>query len=151
MESSAAPQLRGGEEIASRISELAKAGIWEPNDLLGFKTEALAAFLPWEHAKALVKPTVTEEEWTKDTKPLTREAVIEQMRGYMEFAWGKAKDERGISASRSVEKLREWAWLLGDDDLVTAIEEAPYGWYGVDTLRVICERLDFPIPEEHRR
>jgi hypothetical protein len=60
----------------------------------------------------------------------------------MAFAWGKARDHRGISASRSVEKMRTWVWLLDDPEIT-----ANYQNYGAPILRAICERYGFPIPD----
>lgn len=64
---------------------------------------------------------------------------------YLEFAIGKALDHRGLSAGRSVEKLREVAWVLGRDDVVKAMDEAGYAYYGVPKLQAFARVMDFPF------
>lgn len=75
-------------------------------------------------------------------------AIKAAMGKYMEFAWDKVADQRGISASRSIEKMQEWAWLLGDDEVVAWCNDlALYPQYGAPILGRICEKYGFPIPE----
>jgi hypothetical protein len=71
------------------------------------------------------------------------------MRDYMEFAWGKADDHRGLSAMRSVEKFKAWVWLLGNDKLVEFCEDDDhYAYYGAPVLQRICQEYSFPIPDD---
>lgn len=116
-------------------------------DVLGFRSEALLEFMDYEHAKGLLKKDVSRAEWNEDVSPLTREQLIKTMREYMVFAWEKALDERGISASRSVDKMGEWLWILGDREILAKFEAADYAMYGKPKLRVISEAYGFPIPE----
>lgn len=132
--------MRTFEEIAARCSK--------PTSLLGFDADALLGFLPFEYAKSLLKPETDGAAWDAQLPPLTRDAVLAEMRSYMEFAWGKVDDHRGISASRSVEKMEAWLWLLGEDDLLREVEAAGYAQYGAPKLKLICERLSFPIPDD---
>ena len=70
---------------------------------------------------------------------------------YMEFAFDKAHDERGISANRSINHMIAWSWLSGDDELNQAIEheyETNYHSYSLEILRMICEKLGID-PKEH--
>jgi len=125
--------MKTQEEIVERLKE--------PGDMFGFGPGVLIGYLEYEHAKPYLKEGVTTEEWKPDT--LTREAVLETMRDYMEFAWGKAQNHRGLSASRSVIKFEAWVWLLGDSPI-----EAEYAQYGCPTLAAICARYDFPVPQD---
>jgi hypothetical protein len=52
-----------------------------------------------------------------------------------------------ISASRSVEKLTEFAWLLGRDDVVAAMDEAGYAQYGVPKLFAFAKGFEVEPPE----
>lgn len=80
--------------------------------------------------------------------PLTEEAVIEEMRGYMEFALGKAYNERGISASRSVWKYVQWLWVLEDKELLAFAEDDDnYPMYGMPVLQRICDKYGFKEAE----
>ena len=58
-----------------------------------------------------------------------------KMKEYMEFAWEKANEFRGLSAMRSMHHYTAWTWLLGDDfgNLLQ------YDYYGKDNLIRICE------------
>lgn len=111
-------------------------------DLLGFKAEVLVSFLTFDQAKPLLKPDTNPENWT-EVSPLTEDEVLRQMRNYMIFAWQKAIDHRGISASRSVEKIGEWLWLLEEESVIVGV---PYPQYGVPLLLKVCEAFEFQIP-----
>ena len=65
---------------------------------------------------------------------------------YLDFAIGKIRNHRGISASRSVDKLTEYAWLLGRDDVVTAMEAADYPQYGAPKVKAFAEGMGWEWP-----
>lgn len=119
------------------------------DDFLGFKMEAVAPFLDYEHAQkaGFLREGVTKAEWDETQEPDTDDQVLETMRAYMEFAWGKVRDHRGISAGRSIEKMEAWLWLLGKDELREEFLAAEYPMYGAPQLEVICKAMDFPIPD----
>lgn len=76
--------------------------------------------------------------------PLTEETIIEEMRSYMGFALGKARNERGISASRSVWKYVQWLWVLEDEELLAFAEDDDnYPMYGMPVLQKICDKYGF--------
>lgn len=97
-------------------------------------------FLTFEQAKStgLLDDKVTKEEW-KEPDELTEEHVKRLMIDYMDFAWGKANNCRGLSAARSMDHYHNWLWLLGEDDFAESILE--YEHYGKPQLRRICEYL----------
>jgi len=65
------------------------------------------------------------------------------------FGWGKVRNHRGLSADRTILKMKAWLWLLGDDELEAfAADYANYPQYGAPILKAICEKYDFPIPED---
>lgn len=131
--------VRSDAEILARYEAI------KGEDFLGFRAEALLPALSAEAAQGsgLFKEGVDWSDW----KPVTHEEVAEQLRSYMEFAWGKVRDHRGISAGRSIEKITEWAWLLGRDDVMAAMDGADYAQYGAPKLAAACRLLDLPIPE----
>lgn len=145
--------MRTQDEIADRARE-------QSAKFFDFWAEVLLCFLDYDHAKPLIKPEFTREQWDamdnsvggdapRHPRVLTEFDIPEQMAGYMRFAWGKVSDHRGISAGRSVEKLAALAWLLGDDDVVAFAEDsANYPQYGAPILRHICERYGLPIPDD---
>lgn len=119
-------------------------------DMFGFVAEVLFPYLTFDQAKKYLKPEATAEGWG-DVEPLTEEHVVGEMRDYMVFAWEKAADHRGLSASRSIEKMRAWLWLLGDEELRDfADDNSNYAQYGAPTLKAISEKYGFDIPDEPR-
>ena len=127
--------MRTEEEIAQHIAAT------RAEDVLGFYGEALLEFLSFDKARPFLKTEATVENWGA-TPPLTRDAVIARMREYMAFAWEKVRNHRGISANRSVDKMRGWVWLLGDDPIT-----ASYPQYGAPILYSICDLYGFPVPD----
>ena len=144
--------MRTQEEIVERCR--AKSA-----EFLSFEPEVLLDYLDYAHAKEFLEPEVTEEQWAgldhgaggnapSHKRILVESDIPEQMAGYMSFAWGKVEDHRGISAGRSIEKLKALAWLLGDDETVTFAEDSSnYPQYGAPILKCLCQRYDLPIPE----
>lgn len=127
--------MRTQDEIVARMDGL-------KDDLLGFKSEVLLDWLDFEHAKPWLVDGATEAQWAeahKDTGSLEDEA-----KSYLAFAYGKAVGHRGISAGRSIDKMTEFMWLMGRDDVVAAIEAAPYPNYGMPKLVVISDMLGWP-------
>lgn len=114
---------RTGEEILERIENL--------DDPFGFKLSTLLPYLSFEHAQPFLKEDVTEDDWPEAHDDPVREAY-----GYLDFAWDKADNERGISASRSVDRLEEWLWLSGMDEELEEFQAAPYEPYGKPKLKV---------------
>lgn len=111
-----------------------------------FDVDALTEFLTFDQARPLFKDEALRTGWKSE--PITREAVLAKMRDYMEFAWDKVENHRGLSASRSIEKMEAWIWLLGDDDAARLVAATYYTNYGAPKLACICERYGFPIPDD---
>lgn len=112
-------------------------------DYFGFSLDVLVPYLPIEMAREFLKPDVSE--WEQLT--LNRTVIINEMTEYMEFAWEKALDERGLSANRSIIKMQAWLWLLGDTELLAFAEnDRNYPMYGKPILRRICEVYELPVP-----
>jgi hypothetical protein len=132
------PTLRSQEEIVARIQQTSG------EDWLGFKREVLASCLDFEHAKPYLVEGTTAEEWTYTPDV---DVVLIRAKEYFTFAIGKALDHRGISASRSIDKLTEYAWLLGRDDVVSAMDEADYPQYGVPKLKAFGEGFGLWVAE----
>jgi hypothetical protein len=120
--------MRTDAEIVAHIREITD------RDWLGTITADLAMYLPFEEARQFLSIGV-DAGWTQlDRSPDT---VKKQMLDYMDFAWGKANDCRGISAGRSLNHMAAWLWMLGEDQVATALES--YMYYGKPQLRAICE------------
>ena len=115
----------------------------DENDSLGMTFSDYIDFLPFEEAKKYFT-----DKYIKDVKSgkevytqkeYSEEAIIEEMRDYLEFAWDKANACRGLSAGRSLQHYRNWFYALGSefDDFATAI--AKYEYYGKPWLWLITE------------
>ncbi len=119
---------------------------------MGFETGDLIMYLDYDNVQQFMKPKfatdVPREEWENDrTDPSAHEEILAAMKNYMEFAWGKAENCRGISASRSISHFKAWLWILEDDEtLAFAEDEGNYASYGVPILTRICEKYQIKIP-----
>ena len=66
---------------------------------------------------------------------------------YMVFAWRKARDERGLSAGRSITKLAAWMKILNRPDVAKILnDDNLYAEYGKPALRKACEMLGINCP-----
>jgi len=115
--------MKTADQIKARIREV------EQNDWLGTQVSDLLVHLPFDEARAWLKPEATREEWDA----LEPKDPLDCIREYLDFAWGKANDCRGISAGRSLDHLKAWLWLAGFDDLVEQHFET-YSHYGKKQL-----------------
>lgn len=132
--------MRTQDEIVARI-EAVKA-----DDIFGAQTSDLLVYLDFERARPYLKETATADAWADAMTELTDERVRAEMAEYMPFAWSKVEDHRGLSASRNIEHMRAFLWLL-DDGTLEKMEAAPYENYGAPQLRLVCETYRLPMPE----
>jgi len=122
-------------------------------DMFGSIAGILVPFLPFDLARPFLEAGSTKEEWERDgvPYPLVREFILEQLKDYMDFAWEKAEDHRGLSALRSHEKMKAWLWLLEDEETLRfAATDKNYNPYGAPILAAISKKYGFPIPEGKR-
>lgn len=130
--------IRTQEEIVTRVWSLRA----NREDIFGHREEVLVAALDLDHVReviALRRPG----EWIQrlDHDTFARE--------YLRFAVEKILDHRGNSASRSVDKLSELAWLLGRDAVVTAMDHVRYPMYGAPKIRAFADGFGWPFLDEH--
>ncbi len=130
--------MRTQEEIVEQVK---KKSLAQPS-LLHFEVDALISCLTFENAKPWLKENVTEEDW--ECEEDVRATAVDHLR----FAWDKASGHRGISASRSVDKLTAYCWVLGLE--TSLIADAPYAQYGCPQLKVIAELLGEPLPTDKK-
>lgn len=139
-------QLKTQEQIAEKLKECFKDPV-----MFDFRPEVLLQHLDWSSAKEhytedYVKDVDSgEKKWecVTDVKEVAQDFL-----DYMNFAWGKALDQRGLSASRSVSKLGVWLWLLSREDLEEMISSDDlYNPYGAPALIAVCNELGIKVPE----
>jgi hypothetical protein len=133
------PRRRSEAEVVMRLRQ-------NHDDFLGFKREVLADHLSVEALREFATKDSDLSDWRP--RSLDLEPVMTELGDYMEFAWGKVADHRGISANRSVDKVGEYVWLLGLDDLLAEMEAADYPQYGAPKLAVVCQALMLVIPDD---
>jgi hypothetical protein len=129
---------RTQEEILARIEAI------DDEDFFGFRREVLIAVLDYEHARQFLKEGTTPEEWAEEQVTDVEAAAF----GYYGFALGKIRDHRGISANRSVDKLAEYAWLLGRDDVAAAMDAAEFPQYGAPKVAAFAKGFGLDWPTE---
>lgn len=136
---------RNQDEIVARIEAI------RDEDVFGFAIDVLVGYLDFDHARPFLKQGCTRKTWEGfDKPPPPREAALD----YLPFGWEKANNNRGISANRTITKMVEWFWLMGDDEFAEALGAAmsgggsdlvngEYQFYGKPQLVAISERLSF--------
>lgn len=128
--------LRTQEEIIERIKWLTEEQF---RDFFGAARGDLVEFLTFENAKPFLRPDVTEESWNEIRKDATLENIKLAVADYMPFAWEKANNCRGISAQRSIDHMKAWLWLTGDDKALDDLEAVQYEHYGKEKLIFVAE------------
>lgn len=124
--------MRSQEDILNRFNAIRRSG----KDIFGFRQEALLEAMILETAKR------TELMSDLDSDSWTEPDVESTARAYLLFAVGKAVSHRGLSAGRSIEKLEEWLWVLGDEVVFNAFVDADYPQYGAPKLQVLVKAWD---------
>lgn len=138
-------KLRSQDELSKKFDELRKTVRF-----IDFRPEVLINYLSFENAKPHLKEEYVKEveAGTKQWEQITSiEKCAEDFLNYMKFAWGKAEDERAISASRSIQKLGMWLWIMNRDDLRRTIEDDDlYNPYGAPALIEVCNQMGIEVP-----
>ena len=128
----------------NRTQEEIKQRFKDADDTFGTQAGDLVCYMSFETAKEfLTEDYVKEveagkEEWNQKTD--AKAEIID----YLEFAYGKAENERGLSSGRSMLHFRSWVWL-DDKDFYEEIEHYidHYTNYGIPTLDMISEHYDY--------
>jgi hypothetical protein len=128
--------MRSQEEIVKRINE--------SDDLFGTQIGDLVDYLEFENAKQFLnqnfidKVEKSEEEWVVKKEP--KNEILD----YLDFAYSKAEDERGLSAARSMLHFKSWIWLDDDkfyNEIIDLIDN--YTDYGIPALDKISEHYGY--------
>lgn len=124
------------EEVDERYEERRE------DDILGFEVNEYIVYMSFNKVRSIVEKDVTDEAIKDVLEHVSRDNMLKVMLDYMEFAWDKANNMRGISANRSIEHYVAWTWLAGDAGLSAEIEKMAwddYCYYGKQILERICE------------
>jgi len=122
------------------------------DDIGNWRLSIILPFLSAEQCKPWLKDGADVSGWDPP-EPIEEDDIKRRMAEYMVFAWEKCIEQRGISAHRSIVKFSAWCYILGDDEAVEFLGDSnndPSGGlsYGEHFLLYLCERFDFPVPEE---
>lgn len=138
--------LKSQDEIKDKFADIQKSELY-----FNFKGEVLMDYASYENIKAYLKEEYIkkiesgEAKWEAIT---SIEECAQDFLDYMNFAWGKAEDERGISASRSIQKLGMWLWLMSREDLAEIIaNDDLYNPYGAPALIEVCNQMGIDVPK----
>jgi hypothetical protein len=107
------------------------------DDFFGFAIEVLSESMTADTIRSINPGAELPDDWA----PQTAEQITASAQEYLRFAIGKISDHRGISAERSVIKLREYAWLLGQDEVVAAMDAADYPQYGAPKTKAFADGM----------
>jgi len=139
-------KLRTQEEILEKYKEYEDDG-----RMFDFRPEVLLEHLSYENSSQFLSDEYKAKVSSGEVKHTSVDNVLEATQDfldYMVFAWMKAQDERGLSASRSIQKLSAWLWLLNREDLESKInEDGLYNPYGAPALVEVCKALEINVPE----
>lgn len=125
--------MRTEDEIVNQIKEIEKSGF----DFFGVMRGDLLQYLPLEKAIPFLSSRPAPDKWMQ--RAVDVESIKHQIASYMDFAWNKANECRGLSAGRSIQHIQAWLWMLGEEQASREIED--YSQYGKPQLRAICEHF----------
>lgn len=107
-----------------------------------FGADVLIACLPYEEAEPYLDESTTREEFEEvGPQESIDEWARQSLEEYLPFARKKSESKRGLSCLRSVQKIREWLWLLGEDEVLLEFNSAEYAPYAEPKLDVVEEYL----------
>lgn len=118
--------------------------ISQKRDLLGFETHEYLEYLDVEHFREFARKDADLSNFPKPQYDKAK--LLKRMKDYMEFAFDKANNYRGISSKRSVMHYVAWSWLAGDKEFSGQIQnefENNYNAYGKDILCMICNHYSW--------
>ena len=128
--------MRTREEIRDRLKYL------KQTDFFGMTLEDLQIYLPEEFAEGA-------QDSAKEPPSLNE--VIKLIVEYLPFAFEKAINHRGLSTSRSIQHLVNWAWLACRNDLREFAEaDEHYKMYGVPILKLFAQEFGVLMPPDIR-
>ena len=136
--------MRTTEEILQHIKDKHR------EDFLGVIAQDLIIFLPFQIAKdnGFLKDEATEKSWNEIYMEPTEENIKSKMIDYLPFAFQKATNQRGISASRSIQHFETWLWLIKDDELLAFLNnESNFEPYGLPMLDKVEAKYNSPKPD----
>ena len=132
--------MRSQEEILERFNKV--------NDVFGTQKSDLIDYMEFKTAKEFLKDEYVkqvesgEKEWEQTMNPK------KEILGYLDFAYGKAHNERGLSAGRSMLHFKTWIWIDDEKFYNEIVDEMDsYNDYGLAVLDKISKHYGFVYAE----
>lgn len=127
--------MRTTEEIVARLHAI------KDEDWMGTQTSDLLLRIPFDAALPFLVKGTTLEDLADGVWPVNGVDPMHEAKAYLPFAWEKANNCRGLSASRSIDHFKTWLWLAGKEKHVAAL--TPYSFYGKPQLVMVSTMCDF--------
>lgn len=130
--------MRTQEEILERFKTA--------DDMFDTQRGDIIAYMEFENVKPFLKEEYVrkvesgEETWTVASVTDAKEKILD----YLDFAYDKAKNQRGLSAARSMEHFKTWIWLEDEtfyNEIFPLLEN--YTDYGIPALDKIAEHYGY--------
>ena len=104
----------------------------------------LAMFIPEERLEEIGVELKEKYKGKHKVIPFTRENVLEQLKDDLDFAFEKALDRRGISASCMFEVIKMWNWIL--EEGLEDWSDNDYAQYGLPLFKATAVKYGFDNP-----
>lgn len=118
---------------------------YKSNTIDGRDLSRLAQFVPEEDLDKIGVTIKDEFKGTWEHKPFTRENVLEQLKGDVEFGFEKALNKRGISSGLMFEVVHMWNWIL-EEGLENHDEDEGYAQYGLPLFKATAVKYGWDNP-----
>ena len=116
---------------------------YESSTLDGRDLGRLAIFMTKEQLTSKgMTPKNPDQEWVP--QEFTREAVLKCLQGDLAFAFEKALDKRGLSASMMYHVIKMWMWVLDEHEDLVNWPDDNYAQYGLPLFKAVALRYDLP-------
>ncbi len=117
------------------------------DSFMSFSKEILIHYMPPEISSAWIIEDKREEHINTPIRERDIYETTQDFLDYMVFGWMKALSERGISASRTIDKCATYMWLLGREDIENVLrDDSLYNPYGTPALIEACRMLAIAVP-----
>ena len=104
----------------------------------------LAMFIPEERLEEIGVELKEKYKGKHKAIPFTRENVLEQLKDDLDFAFEKALDRRGISASLMFDVIKMWNWIL--EEGLEDWSDNDYAQYGLPLFKATAVKYGFDNP-----
>jgi len=132
--------MKTQQEILKRVKSITENNY---NDIFGCWFGDLAVYLNKDDIKQFCKDGA---DLSRFPEPLSDDIIKKEIENYLEFAYEKADDQRGISSERSIIHFTNWLWLLDDFELLSfAQDESNYPYYGLPILDKIAQKYNIEL------